>query len=737
MKSYLLSLLQNKPRLMSFYLLLRKATSNPVKFLKLVTIRRIKNFFLLLFKRRDLIEQITANYTAQLDTANQMPESLTVKVHTEEDYKHLDLAFTLDVLPKVSVVIPVYNQLDYTLACLHSIRKNLPLVSIEILIVDDCSADNTQAVLGGVEGIKYIRNRENLGFLRSCNLAVKSAVGEYVFFLNNDTTVRDGWLDELVKIFDNRPDAGLVGSKLIYPDGRLQEAGGIVWQDGSGWNYGKLDDPLKPEYNYVKEVDYVSGAAIMVSRDLFIAMEGFDERYAPAYYEDTDLAFEIRKLGKKVYYQPSSVIVHYEGVSNGVDTGTGVKKHQLINQQLFQEKWETELSASHFNNAENIFEARDRALNKTTILIIDHYVPHFDKDAGSKSTYIYIQLLLSQGYSVKFLGDNFYKHEPYTSILEQHGVEVLYGEYYRKNWQNWLKDNSSKIDVVYTMRPHISEKYVKFINKLPNRPKIIYFGHDLHYLRIKRQYEVEKRRSLLKESSVWKKQEGKLFNAVDVVYYPSVVEVNEVKNNFPSVEVKAIPLYVFSDVEWTQRNDCKDLIFVGGFNHLPNVDGLNWFCREIFPTIVQSIPSIKLHVVGSHMPEGVKKLACDNVVIHGFLSDEKLNKLYELVRMSVIPLRFGAGVKGKVLEAMHKSLPVITTSVGAEGIPEADTALIVEDASDGFAEKLLQSYTNDQVLEKHAVAGCEVIRKFFSERAALKVIEEDFNNIDFISKPSV
>ena len=229
----------------------------------------------------------------------------------------------------------------------------------------------------------------------------------------------------MVEIFELNEEAGLVGSKLDYPDGKLQEAGGIVWRDASAWNYGRLQDPELPEFNYVREVDYVSGAAIMFPRALFMELGKFDERFVPAYYEDTDLAFKVRAAGRKVYYQPGSVVIHYEGVSNGVDESSGIKQYQVANRDKFEDKWRPVLQEEHFVNGEEILRARERSRGSTTVLVVDHYVPHFDRDAGSRSTFLYLKLLVQAGCNVKFLGDNFFRHEPYTTVLQQMGIESL------------------------------------------------------------------------------------------------------------------------------------------------------------------------------------------------------------------------------------------------------------------------------------------------------------------------
>ena len=212
-------------------------------------------------------------------------------------------------------------------------------LAYEVIVVDDHSTDDTHEIIGRIPGLVYLRGETNAGFIASCNRGAAAARGKYLVFLNNDTTVTEGWLSALRETFEFEPQAGLVGSKLVYPDGRLQEAGGIIWRDGSGWNRGKFQDPTKPEFNYLREVDYCSAASLMIPAALFADLGGFDPKYAPAYYEDTDLAFKVRQGGRKVLYQPLSVVLHHEGVTSGTDTSSGTKQYQEVNRATFATAW--------------------------------------------------------------------------------------------------------------------------------------------------------------------------------------------------------------------------------------------------------------------------------------------------------------------------------------------------------------------------------------------------------------
>ncbi|HWE27121.1 MAG TPA: glycosyltransferase family 2 protein, partial [Polyangia bacterium] len=251
----------------------------------------------------------------------------------EAKSRRLVLPTSLD--PEVSIIVPVFNQFAFTYGCLRSIAAHTDGYSYEVIIVDDHSTDATATVLATVDGLRIVRNDKQLGFIGACNAGAAVARGRYVLFLNNDTDVRDGWLRELRRTFSDEPRAGLVGSKLVYPDGRLQEAGGIVWSNGMGWNVGRLADPDEPQFQYMRRVDYCSGACIMLPTKLFRALNGFDTHFAPAYYEDTDLAFRVTQAGYETLYQPRSEIVHFEGMTSGTDLKVGIKKHQVVNEKKF------------------------------------------------------------------------------------------------------------------------------------------------------------------------------------------------------------------------------------------------------------------------------------------------------------------------------------------------------------------------------------------------------------------
>jgi len=627
----------------------------------------------------------------------------------------------------VSVIIPVYNQYEFTRTCINSIVKSGAKVPYEIIVADDLSTDDTTQIKEEFPFVKVVRNETNLGFLKNCNKAAATAEGDYLLLLNNDTQVQKGWLEALFNTLEGDLSIAVCGSKLVYPDGTLQEAGGILWEDGSAWNYGRGGDPNASQFNYVKEVDYISGASIMVRRSFWDEVGGFDERYAPAYCEDSDLAFEARKRGYKVVYQPKSVVVHFEGKSHGTDEASGLKAYQVANGKKLFEKWKGVFEKEHLPNGQDPVAARDRSIGKKRVLYVDHYVPHFDQDAGSKTALHYLRLLRENDVAVTFLGDNFARLEPYTEVLQQMGIEVLYGVDWYENWEQWFGENSHLFTHVFLNRPHIAQKYIEIIRKNSDC-KILYYGHDLHFLREQRRAERAGESLNNKDIQKIKLMELSTCSQVDVCYYPSEVEVGVVHKELPDAVVKAVPAYIYdtpSD-DGKPMQDRKGILFVGGFGHPPNIQAVEHFLENIYPAIEASDEDIPFFIVGSRAPVWLNELDRPNVYVKGFVSELELQNLYASCRLVVAPLLYGAGVKGKVVEALHYGVPVISTSVGAEGLCETDAVVVVDDDAE-YAKAVVDFHTDVQRLERLSESAKEFVQQFFTTKAAVRIIGEDFN----------
>ena len=727
-------LLPSDSRRRFFLRVVRDIITHPKLMFRVLNLSRVRNY--LYYVKKEGMEGVKKRYmnTLEIESTHtnggerykvDLVEGTGTRRSCIDDFEKLE--FSYESSPEVSIIIPVYNEFDYTYNCVRSIKRNSGDIAYEIIIANDCSVDFTEQVEKIADNVRLITTKENVGFLRNCNHAANFARGKYILFLNNDTQVQRNWLEALLTLIEKDETVGMVGSRLIYPDGFLQEAGGIVWKDASAWNYGNRKSPEASEYNYVKEVDYISGASIMIRRELWEKIGGFDDQFAPAYYEDTDLAFEVRKRGYKVMYQPLSVVVHFEGISNGTDVEDGMKQYQKINYQKFYDKWKDVLEAKHEENGVNVFLSRDRSIQKKHILVVDHYVPHHDRDAGGKCTYMYLKLFVKLGFQVVFIGDNFYRDEPYTTELQQLGIEVLYGGYYNDNWKKWLEENGKFFDYVYLQRPHISIKYIDLVKEYTDA-KILYFAHDLHHVREFREYEITKDKEKLESSQHWKKIEYELFGKADVGHVVGSYEQNVMQKAFPNKPIRNIPLYIYEqmltdiDKNFSKR---KDLVYVGGFGHPPNIDAVLWFAKEVFPVILEKYPDIKWHVVGGSVPKQIEELASEHIIIEGFISDDALEQLYRKCRLAVVPLRFGAGVKGKVVEAAYFQIPLITTSIGAEGLSREEGFMVVEDDCAVMAESICELYEDFEKLRQMSDNGKVFINKYFMLSEAERMIRLD------------
>ena len=574
--------------------------------------------------------------------------------------------------PTVSVIVPIYGEIEYTLRCLASIALNPPNDEFEVIVIDDCSPDASFATLSKVKGIQLLRNERNLGFILSCNVAAGKAKGRYLYFLNNDTEVTPGWLDELLNTFKDVPSAGLVGSRLIYPDGYLQEAGGIIWQDGSAWNWGHRQDPRHCAYNYVRDADYVSGASIMVPATLFKELGMFQERYLPAYYEDTDLAMAVRRAGRRVIYQPYSRVIHCEGISSGTDLTQGTKRYQEINRIKFLETWADDLH--HLTpNGFRPFLSCDRT-RRRHILIVDACTPTPDQDSGSLDMINLIKILVEQGWRVHFVPLKEFSHcGSYTDTLQRLGIECVYAPYYR-TLNGYLRERGDIFEVCLLARTNIANQALPAVEKLCPSAKKIFYTVDLHFLREQREAELLNNWKKLQRAKSTERAELAIMKRVDYTVVLSEVERDLLARRGQN-NLSIIPLIrEVSAPVTTTVNGRFGVLFVGGFQHQPNVDAVDWLTTEVWPKVrtilkKRGLPEVPLYIVGSKMPKRFEVPEFTDIKPVGFVPE--LNDAFEKVRLSIAPLRYGAGLKGKVASSFLKGIPVVGTAMAFEGMPSA------------------------------------------------------------------
>ena len=604
--------------------------------------------------------------------------------------------------PVVSVIIPIYGKVEYTLRCLASIALNPPAVPFEIIVVDDLSPDDSLEMLDKIKGVRLLRNEQNQGFLRSCNYGASEARGQYLHFLNNDTEVEAGWLDELLLTLQKEPNAGLVGSKLIYPDGYLQEAGGIIWRDGSAWNWGHRQDPAHSAYNYVRDVDYISGASIMVPAEVFQRLGMFNTLYAPAYYEDTDLAMAVRQAGLRVIYQPYSRVIHFEGVSSGTDITQGTKQFQEINRVKFIDRWASELSGLT-PNAFKPFLSCDRRKTRH-ILIVDACTPTPDQDSGSLDMINLIKILIEQNWRVHFVPlSNFLHFGPYTDTLQRLGVECVYAPHHN-TLDSFLSERGDMFDVCLLARTDVTNQALPTVKKFCPSAKTIFYTVDLHFLRERREAELQNDSEKLRKAIRTERTETGLMDKVDSTVVLSEVE-HKILRDLGKTNVTVIPLIRdIGNAVSTKVSQRHGVLFVGGFSHLPNVDAVEFLVESIWPEvrkilIARSLSPVPLYIVGSQMPKAFEAFSCADIIPIGFVKN--LSEVFEKVRISVAPLRYGAGLKGKVASSFFFGIPVIGTAIAYEGMPSLglDDIRYEADTPVELATLIVDLHSSEKLLE--------------------------------------
>jgi O-antigen biosynthesis protein len=616
--------------------------------------------------------------------------------------------------PLLSILIPVYEQHQTTFNCLASLAEHFPNVATEIVIADDTSPTPASEVLATVSGVRFVRQSENLGFIGNVNEAAKTCRGEFLLILNNDTIACVSAIDSMIATFTSQQNVGLVGAKLLNADGTLQEAGGIVWRDGSAWNWGRGANPLDPRFNFLRDADYCSGAALMLRREVFASLGGFDEHYLPAYYEDTDLSFKIRERGLRVVYQPHAMFYHLEGVSHGKDPKVGIKSYQEKNQIKFCERWKNTLATHRANGDEPSLEAR--RTTKGCVLIVEACMITPDQDSGSIRLQNVMQMMREEGWHVVFLAENFEGTAKYRYALEAMGIEVLY-DAWAGSVRNVLRERGHEFNVVMLCRHYVANAHLTEVRRYAPQARVIFDTVDLHYLRLEREAAFKNSNESLRSAAETKREEVAVVAASDVTLVVSPYEQTLLQK-----EVPAATVFVLSNVhrEETVRptfDERSGVMFVGGFRHPPNVDAIQWYAKEILPRLRSLDSHIETTIVGSNMPHEIQSLARPGLKIAGHVVE--LAPLLRATRVSIAPLRFGAGVKGKINEAMNFGIPVVATSLAIEGMhlqPGLDC--LVADDADAFAQAIVQIYRNRDQWASLSQRGVASVAKYFSFEAA-------------------
>ena len=594
-----------------------------------------------------------------------------------------------------------------------------------MIVIDDRSSDRTSRLLAQVPGLLKLRNDRRLGVYGSLNRGVREARGDLLVFLNQDTLVSPGWLGALAQTFCDFPGTGLAGTKLVRPDGRLKEAGASLWRDASAWAYGESDDADHPWYNFAREVDYCTGC-FMVPRELFLELGGFDTEQADA-FADADLAFRISQSGHKVIYQSVSRVFQHDGPGSRDRTSFLRQKQDQANAERFLSRWHDRLE-THPDASSGLVRLvrpqRDRQSGLGQVLVIDHRIPSPDRDAGSVRMMEFIRGIKRRGHHVTLVPDNMEVFSPYLENLQSEGVEVIHRPCY-DSVEDYLIQHGREQKLVIISRADVASRHMALVRRHAPQARIIFDTVDLHFLREDRQARLGDSSQARELAFRRKEQELGLARMADLTLVVSPVEKSIIDQECDhQIDVRILPtIHPLVDRELPLFESRHNIIFIGGFDHAPNADAVLYFAREIFPRIHARIPQAVFQVIGPYPTEEVSRLASKSIHILGFVPD--VAPFFDRARVSVAPLRFGAGVKGKVNQSMSFGVPTVVTSVASEGmyLAHKENAMIA-DLPESFAEAVIELWTSPKLWRQLSQNGIQNLIDHFSVEAATRTIDE-------------
>ena len=620
------------------------------------------------------------------------------------------LLFPQSTTPKISIVLVLYNRAELTFQCLRSIVDQ-SFQDLEIIFVDNASTDETLQLLDRVEGARVIRNGENLNFLLAVNQAAREARGEYLLLLNNDTQLLPGTLKSAMSTIQSAPDIGAVGGRLIFLDWRLQEAGSIVWSDGSCLGYGRGDNPFAPTYMFRRDVDYCSAAFLLTPRAIWERLGGFDETFMPAYYEDSDYCARLWEHGLRVVYDPNSVLLHYEfGSSANPDDAIELQRNH---QKLFASRHERWLSKRHSQDLDALLFART-ATRKKRVLFIEDRVPHPWLGSGFPRARAILLSLIKLGFSVTFYPMTHFD-EPWSEVYSDmpDEVEFMMG-YGPPLLEAFLRHRHALYDLIFVSRPHNMEILKAYLSEYPEwfrNTMLIYDAEALFAAREITSREVNGVPLPAEEADALLKDEVALASSANCVISVSEQE----RKQFERHGVKTVQILghcVTPAPTSRPFGEREGLLFAGAIHEdaTPNGDSVIWFLEDIFPRIQARLGEIPLMIAGSIKSERVRRSAGPSVRITGEVKD--LTELYDAARIFIAPTRYSAGIPQKVHDAAARGLPVVATPLLASqlGWANGSPILVAEDAED-FTAKCVQLCTDPVLWNRLRQAGIERVGK--------------------------
>ena len=636
------------------------------------------------------------------------------------------LGFKKQDQPTISIILIFYNQAHLSLLCLQSLIKFAD-VPFELIIVDNGSSDSTTDLLAVLDNCVVLSNLENLGFVKAVNQGAKHARGEYILLLNNDAVIHQQTLSSALSSIHERESVGAVGGKISLIDGSLQEAGSIIWSDGSCLGYGRGDDPMASDYMFERDVDYCSGAFLLFRRKHFEELDGFDLDYAPAYYEESDFCIRLHKKGLRVVYNPTIKITHYEFASSG--GMSSASKLQQEHQQILCEKHSDWLRNQSQNNPALIIQAR--TANKfPNVLLIDDRVPHPSLGSGYPRSAHMLNSMDKLDLNVTFFPLQFPIDDwktTYSTLSKS--IEVVL-EKGRSGLYPFLNSRKGFFQYIVVSRIHNMKFFRDIFETNPSLiegSKIIYDAEALTASReiLHRQLLCQPVTEIEKEDLITEEmQQSKIAETVIAV---SAREADVYRQHgINNVCILGHTLSVMpGDKEFSSR---EGILFVGALRDegSPNVDSLLWFVINVLPIIEVAIPEIKLYIVGDKAASSLASIEKENISFLGRL--DCVAGVYNSSRIFVAPTRFAAGIPHKVHEAASMGIPCVTTPLLAMQLQwQHEKELLIGEDAKCFAEQCVRLYQDEALWQSVQEAGLTAVEKDCSDSKFQEELKALFN----------
>lgn len=608
--------------------------------------------------------------------------------------------------PDVSIILVLYNQAEMTYSCLSSIKEFLASshIGVETIIFDNGSSDKTHALLDRIVGATIIKNDANLHFLRGVNTAAEHANGRHILLLNNDTKLTVGSLEAAVETLDQDSTIGAVGGRLILPDGTLQEAGSIIWSDGSCLGYGRGQKPDNAEFMFQRDVDYCSGAFLLTPRSLFERLGRLDVVYAPAYYEETDYCVRVWKENLRVVYNPKIVIHHFEfASSNKVGDAIALQERNLATFRKHHADW---LSKQYSPSLSNVLRARQHRSERPKLLFIEDQVPKSWLGSGFPRSADIIKELFQQGFDITLFATAG-QPERWVDVWKEQPlqVEIVLPQSTGVDLETFLKEREGYFNGVFVTRPHNMDKLRKALDKYPSILKGAALIYDAEALFAAREILKKELEGNPISKSAQKKlvdEELALTRGCDLLLSVSPAE-RQIMTDHGLENVHVLGHMVNLDPTISPFETRTDIVFLGAVHteDSPNADSIRWFANDILPILRTKLQneSLRLKVIGLVKATSLQALDGDSLELVGPVDDLKHH--FELARIVVVPTRFAAGIPHKVHHVASYGVPIVATDLIAGQLGWVDRRdLLQSSTTEGFVNSCFEAYTDKELWER-------------------------------------